>query len=346
MTLSSSHLLILLGPPPLYTVLLLKPGTWSNTLGKILRKIEGQRFCVVGMKAVTLTPQDFSLIISEDAKQDKALCSAHCDYLTSGPCLALCLQRHNSVLKLLDLLGPEDPELCQAQDEFLWRAQYGSSVVQNGMYCSTSYRTAIRDVKFFFAEGLPCDPSPVLETEQIPRLEQDVLLDSRAQRVAIKNNVPLSGALTDPDKPFVSALCQTTCLLFPPCTLHGCPPPYIHGVEKLIGRGFHVTAARLTVFNQSQAQFVAALYSPTAGLSSQFKALSEGPCLLVAAQRDNAVSCFTSLMDSVNFEASPDQSFPAGVMCPQTECQADKMISCFFDALTPDSIHQVVPQDS
>lgn len=59
---------------------------------------------------------------------------AHCTYLTSGTALVLCLQRPNAVKKLMDLLGPEDPQLAQALDPCLWRAQYGTSTVQNGFY--------------------------------------------------------------------------------------------------------------------------------------------------------------------------------------------------------------------
>lgn len=66
--------------------------------------------------------------------QDPAGLEAHCTYLTSGTALVLCLQRPNAVKKLIDLLGPEDPKIAQALDPFLWRAQYGTSTVQNGFY--------------------------------------------------------------------------------------------------------------------------------------------------------------------------------------------------------------------
>lgn len=72
--------------------------------------------------------------ISVVSFQDPAVVEAHCTYLTSGTALVLCLQRLNAVKKLVDLLGPEDPKLAQALDPFLWRAQYGVSMVQNGFY--------------------------------------------------------------------------------------------------------------------------------------------------------------------------------------------------------------------
>ncbi|KAM4697735.1 dynein axonemal assembly factor 8-like [Rhinophrynus dorsalis] len=337
---------MLSGPPLLYTALLLKPHSWSRNLGKILHKADLQRFSVVGMKLISLTPEDSIHILPAAVRQDKALRKTHCDYLTSAPCLVLCLRRRNAVLKLLDLLGPEEPKHCKAQDQTLWRAQYGTSAVQNGMYGSPSYQAAIRDIKHFFPEGLVCDQSPVLEAEQIPRLTCDVLLGSHTQRQIVKNHLREMGQSSIPDLPFTSALCQTTCLLFPPSTLRGSPMPCFQGLEQLIGREFRITGARLTMFNQSQAQLAAKLYSPVDSLSDKFKALTEGPCLLIAAQRDNAVTCFNSLMESVQWQSRPMQNFTQEVLYPPNESQAEKILSAVFESLTPDSIHQIVLQAS
>eukprot|EP00079_Xenopus_tropicalis_P008916 XP_002932503.2 PREDICTED: uncharacterized protein C16orf71 homolog [Xenopus tropicalis] len=333
---------MLSGPPVLYTVLLLKPRIWSSALGKILFKVYQQKFILVGMKPVSLTTAMCSQILPEDVKKNEALCLAHCDYLTSAPCLVLCLQRQGAVLKLLDLLGPEDPGLGKAQDQFLWRAQYGTSAVQNGMYGSTSYQAAIRDIQTFFPEGLLFEESAVLQAEQIPRLTSDILVSSRSQRQTAKNPVRRMD-LPTLDLPFTSALCQTTCLLFPAHMLRGASPPYIRTLEQLKSKEFHITAARLTGFDQSQGQLVADMYSPGNYSTAKVKLLTEGPCLVVAAQRDNAVACFPSLMNSADWRNVPAETLTEGVLYPQTESQANKMLSCFFDSLTPDSIHQILP---
>ncbi|XP_044160366.1 dynein axonemal assembly factor 8-like [Bufo gargarizans] len=337
---------MLSGPPLLYTVLLLKPGSWSSNLGKILRRIELQRFVLVAMKLVTLSTEDALQVIPTEAREDKDLCQAHCDYLTSAPALVLCLQRNNAILKLLDLLGPEDPKVCKAQDQFLWRAQYGTSSVRNAMYGSTSYQTAIREIKRFFPDGLVCDhQSIVLEAEQIPRMRRDVIFNSRTQRQALKNPLCNGGLSQSTGSLLTSALCQTTCLLFPSRALGGSSPAYIQGLEQLSSRAFRITAARLTVFDQSQAQFVAELYSLQDSLSAEFKAEIAGPCLLVAAQRDNAVTCFHSLMASSD-NLQRDQKSMVFLLSPQSQRQASKIIGALFESLTPDSIHQIVPEAS
>ncbi|XP_040212492.1 uncharacterized protein LOC120943324 [Rana temporaria] len=355
---------MLSGPPLLYTVLILKPGSWSSNLGKILRKVNTQKFVPVGLKLVKLAREESLHIIPEEAKQDEASCQAHCDYLTSAPCLVLCLQRINAVLKLLELLGPEDPRVCKDKDQFLWRAQYGASVVHNGMYGSTSYQAAVQDIKCFFPEGLICDhQSLVLEKEKISRLTRDVLLDTSAQRRTLKSQAFQPGPLQHKGFLFASALCQTTCLLFPAGALQGTSPAFIQGLEKLAEKEFRVTGVRLTVLDQSQAQIVAELYRTKDRLSSECNAvmegpcllmegpcllmegpclLMEGPCLLLAAHRDNAVTCFHSLMGSINLQNG--QNFTQSLLSPQSQPQANKILSCVFDSLTPDSIHQIVPR--
>ncbi|NXM87978.1 NDK5 kinase, partial [Oenanthe oenanthe] len=148
------------------TVLLLKPGVWNRGLPGILRLLHLEKFSVVGMKHLDLDVTSASMLLPWEVQQDPAAAEAHCTYLTSGTALVLCLQRPNAVKKLMDLLGPEDPQLAQALDPCLWRAQYGTSTVQNGFYGSRSYPMAVRDVKLFFPEGLCCAQcQPVQEQE-------------------------------------------------------------------------------------------------------------------------------------------------------------------------------------
>ncbi|KAM9305468.1 dynein axonemal assembly factor 8-like [Gastrophryne carolinensis] len=331
---------MLAGPPLLYTVLIVKPGCWRRNLGKMLSRLHMNRFALVGLKLVTLSREDALQITPAKPKQDNSSCQAHCDYLMSAPCLVLCLQRINAVLKLLYLLGPEDPHVCKDEDQFLWRAQYGTSTLHNAVYGSTSYQAAIQDIKRFFPEGLVCDhQSPVLKGEKISTLTHDDVLRSDAQRRTTKNQTCQLGPSLHIDSPFTSALCQTTCLLFPAPALQGASPAYIQGLEHLIHREFFVTGVRLTVFDQSQAEMVAALYGANNSSSVQSRAVMEGPCLLIAAQRDNAVTCFHSLMGSVNGQNRP--SVPQAALCAQSQSQASDILSCLFESLTPDSIHRI-----
>ncbi|XP_030906217.2 uncharacterized protein [Melopsittacus undulatus] len=343
------------GAQILCTVLLIKPGAWSRSFARILRKLDLEEFTVVGMKHINLEPDIALRLLSSEVKQDPAVLEAHCSYLTSDTALVLCLQRPNAVKKLVDLLGPEDPKVAQALDPSLWRAQYGTSIVQNGFYGSESYQIAVRDMKLFFPEGLCYSECQTLEEEEIYNLKHDpiVSLEIKKQRKIIKRGA--GGQLSslgseqpcNPDQPLLDNLCQTTCLLLPGVSLRGSePPPYVELLDELIGTDFTVTGVRLTVLDMPQARFISKTLS-RAGCSAaaQCSLLKNGLCLVLAAQRDNAVISFDSLLDRVSWQKQSVLDAVQHLLYPQNEKQAEELLCCLFDSLTSESIHQIESQD-
>ncbi|XP_055565593.1 dynein axonemal assembly factor 8 isoform X1 [Falco cherrug] len=339
----------------LCTVLLIKPGAWSHSLARILRKLDLEKFSVVGMKHINLEPDVALKLLSAEVKQDLAVLEDHCTYLTSGTALVLCLQRPNAVKKLIDLLGPEDPKLAQALDPFLWRAQYGISIVQNGFYGSKSYQIAVRDMKLFFPEGLCCAECQTLEEEEIYNLKRDpiVSLDISKQRKIIKRetggqrDLLRSEQPCNLDRPLLDNLCQTTCLLLPGIILRGSEhPPYVELLDQLIGKDFTVTGVRLTVLDTPQAHCISETLSRAkCGVAAKCSLLMDGLCLVLAAQRDNAVICFDSLLDRVCWQKQSVLDTAQHLLYPQNENQAEELLCCLFDSLTSESIHQIESQD-
>ncbi|XP_075371351.1 dynein axonemal assembly factor 8 isoform X3 [Mycteria americana] len=343
------------GAQILCTVLLIKPGAWSHSLARILRKLDLEKFSVVGMKHINLEPDIALGLLSSEVKQDPAVLEAHCTYLTSGTALVLCLQRPNAVKKLIDLLGPEDPKLAQALDPFLWRAQYGISTVQNGFYGSKSYQIAVRDMKLFFPEGLCCAECQTLEEEEIYNLKRDpiVSLEIHKQRKIIKRerggqlNLLGSEQPCSLDRPLLDNLCQTTCLVLPGIILRGSEhPPYVELLDQLIGKDFTVTGVRLTVLDAPQAHCISETLSRAkCSVAAKCSLLMDGLCLVLAAQRDNAVICFDSLLDSVCWQKQSVLDTAQHLLYPQNEKQAEELLCCLFESLTSESIHRIESQD-
>nr|XP_047917527.1 dynein axonemal assembly factor 8 isoform X6 [Anser cygnoides] len=342
------------GAQILCTVLLIKPGAWSHRLARILRKIDLEKFTVVAMKHVHLEPDIALGLLSSEVKQDPAVLEAHCTYLTSGTSLVLCLQRPNAVKKLIDLLGPEDPKVGQGLDPFFWRAQYGTSTVQNGFYGSKSYQIAVRDMKLFFPEGLCCAECQTLEEEEIYNLKRDPIvgLEINKQRRIIKHetggrlNLLGSGQPCDLDRPLLDNLCQTTCLVLPGIILRGSDPPYVELLDQLIGKDFTMTGVRLTVLDAPQAHCISEILSRAkCSVAAKCSLLTDGLCLVLAAERDNAVICFDSLLDSVCWQKQSLLDTAQHLLYPQNEKQAKELLCCLFDSLTSDSIHRIESQD-
>ncbi|KAM6197249.1 dynein axonemal assembly factor 8 isoform 1-T1 [Sarcoramphus papa] len=343
------------GAQILCTVLLIKPGAWSHSLARILRKLDLEKFSVVGMKHINLEPDVALGLLSSEVKQDPAVLAAHCTYLTSGTALVLCLQRLNAVKKLIDLLGPEDPKLAQALDPFLWRAQYGVSTVQNGFYGSKSYQIAVRDMKLFFPEGLCCAECQTLEEEEIYNLKRDpiISLEINKQRKIIKRetggqlNLLGSQQPCNLGQPLLDNLCQTTCLVLPGIILRGSEhPPYVELLDQLIGKDFTVTGVRLTVLDAPQAHCISETLSRAkCSVAAKCSLLMDGLCLVLAAQRDNAVICFDSLLDSVCWQKQSVRDTAQHLLYPQNENQAEELLCCLFDSLTSESIYRIESQD-
>ncbi|GFN85584.1 nucleoside diphosphate kinase [Plakobranchus ocellatus] len=107
--------------------------------------------------------------------------------MTSGPCLVLALQQAGAVKRLLDLLGPEEPQSARRLSQFLWRGEFGRDIFNNGMYCSSTYIDAVEDIKALFPDGLCCEDSQLLTAEQICAPAEDSIVEvcSNTRRRAV-----------------------------------------------------------------------------------------------------------------------------------------------------------------
>ncbi|XP_069036850.1 dynein axonemal assembly factor 8 isoform X2 [Lepisosteus oculatus] len=342
-------------PEPLLTVALFKPGVWCRPFSKILSKVRQSGFSVVGLKLVVLDTGRAAAVTPAAERQKPDALDAHVQYLTSGPSLALGLQRENAVKRLLDLLGPEDPCVARAQDQFLWRAHYGTDLVHNGVYGSRSYLQAIADVKMFFPEGLCCAESTLMKHEEIPCVTSDLTVSTeriKSYRIALHtrntDTIPLITTTGLKGEPSVrSALCQTTCLLIPAKLLQSRRRALdLELVEQLLKRACHLVAGRLCVLDTEQSRLIEeALKSPQESTSVSAM-LANVPCLILALQGDNAVTCFESILDSICLEKPELMDVRRAILYPYNEKQAAKLLCCLFDSLSPDSLHSIVPQDT
>jgi nucleoside-diphosphate kinase len=69
--------------------------------------------------------------------------------MTSGPSLALALERADAVSKLRDVIGATDPKEAAPGTV---RALYAESKERNAIHASDSPENAVREVGFFFPE--------------------------------------------------------------------------------------------------------------------------------------------------------------------------------------------------
>ncbi|KAK3532728.1 hypothetical protein QTP86_028097, partial [Hemibagrus guttatus] len=347
------------GPQPLLTLALFKPGVWSHYLGKILSKIQQNSFILVGLRILVLNSEMANTLINGSEHQDlisgKHVCEPskrdpELKYLTSGPVLALCLQRLNAVHKLLELLGPEDPVQARTKDLHFWRASYGTDRLHNGIYGSrsVSYQQAVQDVKMMFSEGLCCTETLVMKHEQIPCLRSDPVASlEREQAHTITHLKAKNKLFQSPVEhsevirwcSVYSALRQTTCLIMPWRLLQLSRPPLHLGLlQRLLSSGCHVVAGRLCSLDPTQITHLSVLLMPT-----KEPLLCEGPCLVLALQMDNIVTCFNLILERICRDRPDFEKVRKMLLYPCSEPEAMKLLCYLFDVLSPDGHHSIVP---
>nr|XP_055045650.1 dynein axonemal assembly factor 8 isoform X3 [Misgurnus anguillicaudatus] len=339
------------GPEPLLTLALFKPGVWRRCFGQILSMIKHDGFAVVGLRVLQLN-LDMANALIDPPEQDHTERKLELKYLMSGPSLALCLMKVNAVMGLLEMTGPEDPAEARIIDQNLWRARYGSNRIHNGIYGSRSYKKAIKDIKLVFPEGVCSPESSVMRLEQIQCLRSDPRASfereqSHTLRSAVKDQFSQSLIASGfcQGRLVCSALCQTTCLLMPFDLLgQNQPPLYSELLHRMLWADCHLVAGRLCTLDKKQRSHIFELLGSSAGGACHESRLSEGPCLIIALQGDNVVTCFDVILESVCMERPDFESVRMKFLYPNSERGAEKLLCYLFDVLSCDSHHSIVPK--
>lgn len=130
------------------TCALIKPDlTAKKLVGKIISMIEQSNFEIEKMKKITMTKsmaEAFYAVHSE-----KPFFREVVDFMTSGPIIAMVLEKENAVNAWRDLMGATNPEKAAAGTI---RALFGTSVMENGTHGSDSRENAGKEIALLFSE--------------------------------------------------------------------------------------------------------------------------------------------------------------------------------------------------
>jgi nucleoside-diphosphate kinase len=131
------------------TLAIIKPDAVANGLtGKILAHLEAAGFVLRAARLVRLTPPQAEAFY--EVHRERPFFRSLVTFMTSGPALALALERDDAVLRLRDVIGATDPAEARAGTV---RKLYAESKERNAIHASDSSEGAAREVAFFFSEG-------------------------------------------------------------------------------------------------------------------------------------------------------------------------------------------------
>ncbi|PYP35583.1 MAG: nucleoside-diphosphate kinase [Gemmatimonadetes bacterium] len=130
------------------TLAIIKPDAVKNRLtGKILAHLEADGFVVRAARLVKLTVAEAESFY--EVHRARPFFRPLVTFMTSGPALALALERDDAVMRLRDVIGATDP--AEAKPGTV-RKLYAESKERNAIHASDSPENAAREVGFFFAE--------------------------------------------------------------------------------------------------------------------------------------------------------------------------------------------------
>ena len=128
------------------TLAIIKPdAVEARNAGKILAHLEGEGFQIRAAQLVQLSPARAESFY--EVHRERPFFRSLVAFMTSGPALALALERDNAVPHLREVIGATDPKEAKAGTI---RRLYAQSKERNAIHASDSPENAAREVAFFF----------------------------------------------------------------------------------------------------------------------------------------------------------------------------------------------------
>jgi nucleoside-diphosphate kinase len=130
-----------------YTLAIIKPDAMrARQAGAILARLEEEGFLLRAARVTRLTDDEAAEFYA--VHRERPFFEALKRFMTSGPILALVLERENAVAHLRKVIGATDPAEAAAGTI---RALYAENKERNAIHASDSPASAHIEVSFFFS---------------------------------------------------------------------------------------------------------------------------------------------------------------------------------------------------
>lgn len=132
------------------TLVLIKPGGVSrNLIGEVLRRIEARGLVVASLKLIQAERAIVEAHYAEHS--ERPFFGSVCDYLTSGPVVALAVKGENAVKAIRTMMGATNP--IEAAPGTV-RGDLALTIEDNLTHSSSDPEAAERELALWFPEGI------------------------------------------------------------------------------------------------------------------------------------------------------------------------------------------------
>ena len=129
------------------TLAILKPDAIrKNYTGDIIKMILAAGFKIKGMKMLRMTPESAKVFYL--VHKDRPFYNDLVEYMTSGHCIPMALEKENAVAEYRKLIGATDP--TQAEEGTV-RKLYAKDKAENAVHGSDSDENAEIEIAHFFS---------------------------------------------------------------------------------------------------------------------------------------------------------------------------------------------------
>ena len=128
------------------TFSIIKPdGVRQGDTGKILARIEEAGFKILGLRMIQMTSRHAQGFYA--VHKERPFFGSLMEFMSSGPCVVMVLEKDNAIEDLRKLMGATDPAKA---DEGSIRKDFASSIEANVIHGSDSPETAAAEIPYFF----------------------------------------------------------------------------------------------------------------------------------------------------------------------------------------------------
>ena len=131
------------------TLCILKPDcVRKNLQGEVVSRIQKGGFKILGMKQIRLTKEEAGAFYA--VHKGRPFYEGLVEFVTSGPCIPIALEKENAVADYRKLIGATDPKDAEAGTI---RKLFAENKGENIVHGSDSAENWRIEVSFFFAES-------------------------------------------------------------------------------------------------------------------------------------------------------------------------------------------------
>jgi nucleoside-diphosphate kinase len=131
------------------TLMIVKPdAVKASKTGEVLKRIEGAGFTIREMRMVRLTEAEARRFY--EVHREKSFYQPLVEFMISGPCVPVLLERENAIAGLREFIGKTNPKEAALGTI---RSDFGTNVQYNAVHASDGTDTAKREKAFFFGSS-------------------------------------------------------------------------------------------------------------------------------------------------------------------------------------------------